>query len=42
MTEETAKKKERDPKDSELDKKETDELSHEELSEVSGGFIVRP
>jgi hypothetical protein len=41
MTEETAKKTERDPKDPELDKKENDELTHEELADVSGGFIVR-
>jgi hypothetical protein len=39
MTEETAKKAERDPKDPELDKKENDELTPEELTKVSGGFI---
>jgi hypothetical protein len=41
MTEETARKTERDPKDPELDKKENDELTYEELADVSGGFIVR-
>jgi hypothetical protein len=39
MTEETARKAERDPKDQELTKKENEELTHEELDEVSGGFI---
>jgi bacteriocin-like protein len=41
MTEETAMKAERDPKDQELTKDENEELTHEELAEVSGGFIVR-
>ena len=41
MTEETAKKAEREPKDQELGKKENEELTHEELDQVSGGFIVR-
>jgi hypothetical protein len=41
MTEETAKKAERDPKDPELNKTEKDELTMDELTEVSGGFIFR-
>lgn len=40
MTEETAKKAERDPKDQELDKKENEELTPEELTQVSGGVRV--
>ena len=39
MTEETAKKTERDPKEPESNKKENDELTPEELTKVSGGFI---
>jgi hypothetical protein len=41
MTEETARKAERDPKDQELTRKENEELTPEELADVSGGFIVR-
>ena len=41
MTEETARKTEREPKDQELTRKENEELTLEELADVSAGFIVR-